>query len=331
MSQGRLTVVELCWAHEQQLRETGRLDTARQVFYETRKYICGSRLGSLPADTVTPRDVRSHLRQVAVDQSPCKANHVRALLSAAFGAALRAEVNPDVPVQMVQAAIHRNPVRDTPRLSRTATHPPHRFVTAEGLRLYARALDASTSQAPKIAALRLSLQLCCPHLRQMLRARVGDIDTETRTWRFLDERDPRRPRTIVLPLTDRSLREVSPLLAGHSPNDLLFTNPRTGRQINATDVGRTVSDISERLWRAGLIGAPFTFSDLRRGAEVRLAALGVLPEVRNSVLGRTEHPAPRFYSMPLAPKLDALARWQDCVFGERQGRRTPADAQALAR
>jgi integrase len=118
---------------------------------------------------------------------------------------------------------------------------------------------------------------------QLVRARVDDVDIEGATLLLLDPKGRRiHAREHRLPLLGSALAEVQWLLqhARDAGSTLLFPGAKPTVTVPASSISALVRELRKKMVSEGTATAHLRFSDLRRTAETRLAALGISKDVR---------------------------------------------------
>lgn len=270
-------------------------------------------LSAQPARTITARDVVAMLRRLTEQGKGRTAGKLRSYLRAAYSLALRAELDPEAPADLIRFDLTANPVAPTDALG-AHNRARDRVLSESELRAFWMALGAESQNTRD--ALRLALLLGGQRLQQLLRAEAADVDLDALVITLRDGKGARKqPRIHALPLCDDALAIVTPLveLAKTTPSRLLFSNDGH-RGVTLETLSTAVHSISTAMVKAGTASAPFQMRDLRRTCETMLAALRISSDIRAQIqshgLGgvQAKHYDRHDYA---EEKRDALESWQD--------------------
>jgi integrase len=290
----------LCEAYVGHLERKGKASAAdvRRMFV-AHVYSVPDGPANRPASEVDARDVATLLRRLVEAGKGRTAGKLRSSLRAAYALAFMADLNADVPAELIPFRIEANPVAPTKALTQYIV-PRERVLVASELRAYMEALD-DLPQAQS-DALRLALLLGGQRPAQLLRATVRDVDLEKLCIVLRDPKGRRKTARIhVLPLHGDAEEIVRRLVekARALGTDWLFTSadldpekvtgavlvPTLGVQekivsLRLETVSGAAGAIASKLLKAKKTGSLFQLRDVRRTAETMLAALGVNRDVR---------------------------------------------------
>ena len=284
------------------------------------------------AAEVTATELRDVLaRLIAADKGRTAAK-LRSYLRAAYGQALRAELDPAAPATMLGFGVQANPAAVIPALSQF-NRVGDRALRVPELRAYMAALDALPVGMTR-AALLLLLHLGGQRGAQMLRLRPTDVDMHACTVTLRDLKGKRKqPRLHVLPLTAPAAEIVQWLMTVNGAAPWLFTSDGERKTV-LTTLSAQVAAISAQLVKAGSVAEPFKFGDIRRTCETQQAACGIGRDVRAQIqshgLGGVQS---RHYDRHdyMAEKRAAFSMWCDRLNAIRAGTVASAEVVTLHR
>jgi len=277
------TLLTLCRAYADDLRRRER-SSARSIAREIEHYIAPSKLAEMPARDVTPELVKTFLRELLDRGIRTTVKRIRSILHSAYEVALNAGLDPDVPSNFPVSFLTSNPIVKISSLSQYSV-PRKRVLSVQELRVFWRLVDKqlAVDDTVSLRALKLAVLLGGQRCEQLVRARVEDIDLEGATILLLDPKGRRmHAREHRLPLVGSALAEVQWLAqrARDAQSALLFSSANPSVTISAGTVSLLVTAFRKTMMSDGTAAAHFQFSDLRRTAETRLAALGISKDVR---------------------------------------------------
>ncbi len=274
IERAQYTMAELCGAYVNFLDDQGKASAkhAKSMF----KHIPDN-LASLPANEIDAHQVASIVRRVREAGKERAAGVLRSYLRAAFGVAIRAPFDSNVPSKFILFNISANPVDAVPAI---AVHAGERVLSADELREYLNWLGDGIIDR----ALRLALLAGGQRMAQLLRAHVGDWNQGVlRLWDGKGKRS--KPREHLLPLGPMGCAHVAGLVerakGRAEPEDVnpsLFQSTK-GAVIAESTPGKRVAEIATEMK-----GEPFDLRDIRRTVETQLASLGVSRDVRAQLL-----------------------------------------------
>ena len=270
------TLRALCDAYATLLEGRGKAQSARQCrsIFKCHIFEAQPDIAALPARDITAQQIAGSVRAVAEKGKDRAAGVLRSYLSAAFNAARKAPFDAKLPSTLIPFGIEANPVEPI------ATIPVmlgERTLTAAEMKAYLAALCDSLSDK----ALKLALHSGGQRMAQLLRAKVGDYDEQTKTLRLWDSKGRRtNAREHLLPLGPKGAAIVESLVARANglKTPMLFSSFGT-KQLVETTPGKRVTDISK-----AMAGEPFDLRDIRRTCETMLAGLGISRDIRAQLL-----------------------------------------------
>jgi integrase len=342
----RYNLRALCEAYVAHLERQGKASAAdvRRLF-AAHVYNVPDGPAGRPAREVDARDVAALLRRLVEAGKGRTAGKLRSSLRAAYALAFMADLNADVPAELIPFRIEANPVAPTKALTKYIV-ARERVLTASELRAYMEAVD-ELPQAQS-DALRLALLLGGQRPAQLLRATVRDVDLEARRIVLRDPKGRRvTARVHVLPLHGDAEEIVRRLVekARALGTDWLFTSadldpekvpgavlvPTLGAQekvvpLRLETVSAAVGGISTKLVEAKKAMDGFQMRDVRRTAETLLAALGVNRDVRAQLQSHgLSGVQDRHYDRHdyVAEKARALEAWTARLGRIKRGEREP--------
>jgi integrase len=253
------------------------------------------------AADVKPGELRDVLALVVQAGKGRTADKLRAFLRAAYEAAMKAEFDPTRSGSFGAFSIPANPVDRLPAMPQFRK-ALDRTLTASELRSFWKCLK-STPEGVRKDAVMAALLLGGQRPAQLLRLRVGDVDLEASTLVIHDGKGRGRaaqPRRHVLPVP----AELRPILARRlaligpgKPDAPVFSSsiakgptregkpPKLPKALRQETASELVVELCENMQLLDqLQGAPFTWRDLRRTCETRLAELGVSNDVLAQLL-----------------------------------------------
>ena len=277
------SLLTLCESYAEDLRRRQR-SSADDIAGEIKLHIAPSRLAQIPAHDVTPELVTSFLRELLDRGIGTTAKRIRSTLHAAYELALNAGLNPDVPSNFPASLVRSNPVKHIHSLSQRSK-PRKRALSVQELRVFWRLVDeqCKVNDTVQLRALKLAVFLGGQRGEQLLRVRVDDVDLDGATILLLDPKGRRiHAREHRLPLLASALAEVQWLVqhARDAESAWLFPSAKPTVTVAQATVSKLVSALRKKMMADGTATAQFQFSDLRRTAETRLAALGISKDVR---------------------------------------------------
>ncbi len=312
-AQAHYTLRRLLEVYADKLAAAGKQSArdARGIF-ERHVFLAFPDLAAQPARSATARDVVAMLRRLTEQGKGRTAGKLRSYLRAAYALALRAELDPEAPADLIRFDLTANPVAATDALG-AHNRARDRVLSESELRAFWLALEAESQNTRD--ALRLALLLGGQRLQQLLRVEAADVDVDALVITLRDGKGARKqPRIHALPLCDDALSIVTPLIerARATPSRLLFSNDGR-RGVTLETLSTAVHSICAVMVKAGTASAPFQMRDLRRTCETMLAALRISSDIRAQIqshgLGgvQAKHYDRHDYA---EEKRDALEQWQ---------------------
>jgi hypothetical protein len=275
-------LLELYAAH---LEKMGKARTAKDVRYAVAAHVekAHPAIASLPARSVTRRDIAAIVRSVAEAGKLRRAGMLRSYLMAAYNLALRAESDPAASSELIAYNIEANPVAAVATVA-AGTKARNRILSDDELRHFLLALEGHEGVARDIV--KLGFLAGGQRLQQVARLQRSDVDTEGGFIRLLDSKGRRaKVREHFVPLAPRgkALAEKLAKAAKDAGSDLLFTSDGK-TPVRIETIGAAVAAIAEGMKKREECASLFQARDLRRTAETRLAALGISKDLRAQLL-----------------------------------------------
>lgn len=249
------------------------------------------------AREVTAHQIAAIIRKVREDGKERAAGILRSYLSAAYNAAKRAPFDSSLPSDLIAFEIEHNPVDAVPAIP---VRRGDRTLSANELRAYVGFVrrvgraDTVGIELPDQALL-LALFAGGQRMAQLLRAKIGDFESDTCTLRLWDGKGKRaKAREHLLPLAPKGAAIAADLVRraktreqlraaeeGRKPDMTgLWLFSTYGRvPMTETTPGKRVAEIS-----AAMHGEPFDLRDIRRTCETMLAGMGVSRDTRAQLL-----------------------------------------------
>ena len=271
----QFTLGALCEGYAAMLESRGKLSTSKHVVSMV-KHVPDD-LAGLPANEITSHQIAAIIRQVRESGKERAAGILRAYLRAAYGAAIRAPFDSELPASLILFNVEVNPVDAVPAI---AVRAGNRTLSRVELRAYLEALGEGIIDQ----ALMLALLAGGQRMAQLLRARVADWDQGAQTLRLWDGKGKRAdPREHLLPLGPRAAALVEGLIQrarerSDDPNPSLFLSTGKAQVVESTP-GKRVSGIA-----ASMKGEPFDLRDIRRTVETLMAGLGINRDTRAQLM-----------------------------------------------
>jgi integrase len=275
MERAKFTLGALCAGYAGMLEGRGKIASAKHAA-SMFKHVPDD-LAGLPANEITSHQIAAIIRQVRESGKERAAGILRAYLRAAYGAAIRAPFDSELPASLIPFNVEVNPVDAVPAI---AVRAGNRTLSRVELRAYLEALGEGIIDQ----ALMLALLAGGQRMAQLLRVRVADWDQGAQTLRLWDGKGKRAdPREHLLPLGPRAAALVEGLIqrAGarsDDPNPSLFLSTGKAQVVESTP-GKRVSGIA-----ASMKGEPFDLRDIRRTVETLMAGLGINRDTRAQLM-----------------------------------------------
>lgn len=277
------SLLALCRSYAEDLRRRQR-SSADNIAAEIERHIAPSKLAQVPARDVTAELVAAFLRELLDRGIETTAKRIRSVMYTAYEFALNAGLNPGVPADFPASSVTSNPVRNISSLSQYS-QPRKRALSVAELRVFWRLVDeqCAANDTVDLRALKLAVLLGGQRGEQLMRVRVHDVDLEGATMLLLDPKGRRiHAREHRLPLMASALAEVQWLVqhARDAESALLFPSAKPTVAVTSGTVSKLVSALRKKMMSDGTAINHFQFSDLRRTAGTRLAALGISKDLR---------------------------------------------------
>lgn len=239
-------------------------------------------LAATRAQHISHVDVNAMLSTLINDGKGRTAGKLRAYLRTAYALALNAEYDSTVHPALHGFALVANPVAVIPaKAFKRYNRALSRTLNASELKSFMAALDQQQSLYSSIIA--LTLYLGGQRLAQLLRLRPADVDPDGRTITLLDPKGKREtPHVHVVPLNDRALAIITPLLAANGDKPFLFALHEVA--VRPEKLSAVVAAISATMVKNKTAREPFQLRDIRRTCETLLAGMGISRDVRAQLL-----------------------------------------------
>lgn len=261
-------------------------------------------LANTAACEITPHQIAEIIRRVKDAGKERMAGILRSYLLAAYNTARKAPFDASIPADFIPFNIAGNPVEPVAVIR---VIPGNRTLADKELKAYIEALGNDLTDK----ALKLALYSGGQRMAQLLRAKVEDYDSKTKTLRLFDSKGKRTtPREHLLPLASKAANIVSELVdrAKRKKSPSLFVS-RNGSTMYLDTPGKRVSKIS-----ANMKGEPFNLRDIRRTCETQLAKIGISRDTRAQLLSHGfSGVQATFYDRHdyAQEKRKALVRWEN--------------------
>lgn len=319
----RYTLGALCDAYVELLEARGKKKSAAGAKSAFKCHLQGD-AAAMPANEVTPRQIAALVRTVSEAGKDRAAGILRSYLSAAYSAARRAPFDAKLPAALIPFNVEINPV--TP-VAVIKVHARDRHLNPAELREYMRRLG----DAPADLALRLALLTGGQRMAQLLRAKVGDFNSDAKTLRLFDPKGKRaEPREHLLPLAPRAAALVESLAAAAEARKSPWLLSSFGdTPIAETTPGKRAAEIC-----AEMKCETFDLRDIRRTCETMLAGMGISRDTRAQLLShglsgvQSAHYDRHQY---MSEKRAALSAWERRLDEIAAGRKTAGNVRELRR
>lgn len=272
----KYTLKALCETYTQSLKQRGkhRSSVATRSCFKCHLIESHPEIANLPAKEVTGEQLADVIRTVRESGKERMAGLLRSYFSAAYNAARKAKYDTSIPKEFIPFGILINPSDSIPAIPVRAGM---RTLSADELSRYISALNTTLPDR----ALLVSLLAGGQRLAQLLRAKVSDYTTDTKTLRLWDSKGKRREaREHLLPLAPKCAAIIEELIgrAERMNTQLLFST--TGKvTMVASTPGRRIAEIDTSMG-----GEHFDQGDIRRTCETMLAGMGISREIRAQLL-----------------------------------------------
>lgn len=279
----RYSLRALCDWYVKHLQDAGKASHAnvKSVF---RCHVDETEWADKPAEAFTAKHASALIRKVVEGGKGRTAGKLRSMLHSAFALAMKAELDPSAPAELMLFGIENNPIAATAALSKF-NRPRDRVLTPAELGEVWRRLSALSDASPLAAwALRLTMLLGGQRAQQLLRVRVEHVDLEAETITLFDPKGRRQlPRAHALPLAGAAKSDVLYLLARCAalPSQHLFGS--RGSVLGSENLSHLVRALSDELIAEQISTHPFQFRDMRRTAETMMASQGVSKDIRAQI------------------------------------------------
>jgi hypothetical protein len=314
-----ISLLALCRAYVDDMKLRGKV-SAKACGFMVERHIAPSAFAHKPASELTDIEVGLILTPIVVEKNQkVEANHLRALLMAAFNKAKSTKITTGDPFNWRVFKVTTNPV-DNVNAAPNAKKKRERNLSFEEVGKLWRLLnsDWERNQPPNVQLawrfLRLDLLLGGQRCEQLLRVEVGGVSLEKNEITLWDGKGLRPvPRKHTLPLVPTAIREVKCLLelAKDRDSKYLFSSRIDGKTLTSGPVMQAVSDISKMLEEQGV--PSFEYGDLRRTTQNRFQEWDVADRTVQQILSHglsgVEEAHYNVFEF-LKMKLEVLQRWE---------------------
>ena len=280
------SLAALCNFYGDELKRLGK-KSAASAAYDIKRHIASNPACQLDASEVTAEMIAEILRPIYA-HSKRNAGKLRAYMGAAYEKARLSPTAMDASPGWLAFQVRTNPVRSTAALGKSGKRDRSLSPRELGWFMLYLELPANALQT-SCRALRVNMFLGCQRARQLLRCVQADFDAYARTLLLLDGKGRREvARKHLLPLVDAAFDEIYSLrlVAKAMDSPFIFPGRTPGAPLNHHSLSKLVTNISSELIQRGLIpeGRSFTYLDLRRTAESRMAEIKIPSDVRARML-----------------------------------------------
>lgn len=280
------TVSELCDAYVEWLKANNK-ESWRGVRSLLQKNVKASFLGELTAASVTSEQVAELLDSVKTTISGHAALKIRRLLHAAYNYIKKTRTDRKMSAANAAFGITTNPVSNVESLNEYATAGERNLSTTELGQLMRYLSQPRWAEELAGQFVLLDMFLGGQRCKQLLRASKPNVDLVEDILLLFDKKGSKRlqPRKHNLPIVPTA-RTILQRLVQRSTDlntDDIFTG-RTGRRMTETPIITLINEVCGEMLKNGHVTSKFTYRDLRRTAETRMAALRIPEEIRKQVL-----------------------------------------------
>lgn len=225
-------------------------------------------IASQPAAACTGPDFVRMMKRLQLAGKKRTSNKLRSYARAAYGVALGAEIQGEIPDRFLHYGVKRNPLTDT-SADPKASNPDKDPLSLEQMRLYWTLIEHLPGL--KGAALRVHLLSGAQRIAQLVRATTAELKDNTLMLWDGKGKPGKGPRRHPIPMTPLLARAVADCKA-------------TGQYVMSTDDGEThLANTTLGGWAQDVVGdliPGFEAKHLRSGVETLLARAGVGKETR---------------------------------------------------
>ena len=306
----------LCNLYVEQLRKDNKASWKDNKNLIGRE-IAPSRIASIPANEIAPDDLIEVLQPIG-QRAPRQAAKLRSSLSAAYQFAVKARLSWKAPPEWKKFEIRVNPVQSISVESTAGTRD--RNLNGRDLGFFWLHLTLSQkSDSIPYRFLRFNLLAGGQRCTQLLRCAIDDVDEYERALRAIDTKGKQgKARTHLLPLSDLiwyEVEELSKIAQGLGSPMLFPSSHKPGEATEPLTISKATSHIGKTLSSLAL-SRPierFTYIDIRRTTESRMADLGIHKDIRAQILshGRSGVQHTHYDRSDYMPqKREALQKWE---------------------
>lgn len=280
------TLLDLCNVYANGLKIRGKRSW-KNCLGIVNRHIATSSIAQVPARLVTDEQATKLLRPIVAAGKGRTAAHVKAIMSAAYGQAVGARLDPTAKDDLTQFGIKSNPIARVSSLSMFSRTRERSLNKLELRALWGMIYPQDPANVGiALRFIRVDLLLGGQRCQQLIQVRTDEVDLDRNVIVLFDPKGRReQPRRHELPLTPRAKAEIVWLL-NHSRDigsDCLFPGRTDGSILSSHTVSKTVTQISRSLLTSESIKA-FQYSDLRRTTETLMADLRISKEIRAQLL-----------------------------------------------
>lgn len=333
-AESKYTLKALCEWYVKHLKDQGKPSGAGNASL-FRCHVYGTEWASHPARTFTARQATALLRRIVETGKGRTAAKVRSALHSAYSLAIKAELDPTAPADLLLFGIESNPIASTAAMSKF-NKPRDRALSHSELGALWRKLTNDYEEVPlAVRGLRLALLLGGQRAQQLLRVRrKEDVNLEAGEITLYDPKGRRAvARAHTLPLLPEARKEVEFLVKRSKAMDSewLFAS-REESHLGSDVLSDLVREISNEFVAGKISQKPFQFNDMRRTAETMLASLRISKDIRAQLQShglsgvQTRH-YDRYEYMD--EKRAALEKWESFLAGAADGSALPSNVRPL--
>lgn len=277
-------------------------------------YVQSSEWASMPAKSLTAKQITTLLRGIIESGKGRTAGKLRSSMRAAYELAMKAELDPTTPSEFISFGIGANPVASTAALSKFSKARERALGNKEMAEVWRR-LQAIPPNGPLPGlAVRLVILLGGQRAAQLLRVQTSEyVNLDEGIITLMDKKGRREePRMHSLPLVGQAVDDVANLMKRSAllNSDWLFASHKS--HLGPNTLSHVVLDMSRDMNEQGISVKPFQFSDIRRTAETMMASIGIAERTRaqlqsHGLSGVQQRHYDKYEYMP--EKQNALRSW----------------------
>lgn len=327
----RFTLRALCDEYTDLLKARGK-NSAKQArsIFKCHVFEAHPEIAAMPANEVTADHAATMVRTVMEAGKTRASGVLRSYLSAAFNVARKARYDAKLPASLIAFEVKDNVAEP---LTTISVNRGKRTLTTEEMKLYMAAVAGNDLSD---MALTLGVLSGGQRMAQLLRPKVSDYDSETKTLRLWDGKGKRATaREHLVPLAPKGAVIVERLIArakaiedstakneGREPKygNLWLFSSHGKAQLVETTPGKRVAKVYKEMK-----SEPFNLRDIRRTCETMLAGMGISKDTRAQLLShglsgvQDAHYDKYGY---IKEKRAALVAWEKRLDDVRNGKKT---------